>query len=71
VKTKTIWFALFLLYFGLLALPAQAYLDPGTGSVIFQVIVGGLLGAAFAIKTFWRRIVGFFSRRKPESERVD
>ena len=67
MKSRIVWFALFLLYFGLVALPAQAYIDPGSGSFIFQVVVGGLLGAAFAIKTFWRRIVGFF-QRKPRTE---
>jgi hypothetical protein len=66
-KSRIVWFSLFLLYFGLVALPAQAYIDPGSGSFIFQVVVGGLLGAAFAIKTFWRRIVGVF-RREPKSK---
>jgi len=56
----------------LVALPAGlAYIDPGTGSYIFQAIVGGLLAAALAIKVFWRRIWGFVtgrSRRRPASE---
>ena len=43
--------------------PAQAYLDPGTGSYFLQGLVAGLLGAGFALKTFWRRIVAFLSRR--------
>ncbi|MDD5706836.1 MAG: hypothetical protein PHR35_13010 [Kiritimatiellae bacterium] len=41
------------------------YLDPGTGSVALQLIVGGLLGAALVVKTFWRRIVGIFKRGNP------
>jgi nitrate/nitrite transporter NarK len=40
---------------------AHAYLDPGTGSYILQMIVAGLLGAAFAIKLFWMRIKRFFA----------
>jgi len=67
VKSRTIWFALFLLYFAMAAMPAHAYIDPGSGSFIFQVVVGGLLGAAFAVKTFWRRILGFFSRKPREA----
>jgi len=44
-----------------------AYLDPGTGSIILQSIVAGLLGIAVAIKMFWQRIIGFFRFRKQES----
>lgn len=43
-----------------------AYLDPGTGSIIIQSILAGLLGIAFAIKMFWQRVVGFFRFRKTE-----
>jgi hypothetical protein len=71
VTSRIFWFSLFMLYFALVAVPAHAYIDPGSGSFIFQIVVGGLLGAAFAVKTFWRRIVGRFSRRKPDPEKVD
>jgi hypothetical protein len=37
-----------------------AYLDPGTGSIIFQVIVAGLCGGLLAIKLFWGKIKTFF-----------
>ena len=40
---------------------AHAYLDPGTGSFILQVVAAGALGGLFAVKTFWRNIVTFFS----------
>jgi len=33
-----------------------AYLDPGTGSFIFQLIIAALLGGLFSIKIFWKRI---------------
>lgn len=33
-----------------------AYLDPGTGSLVLQVTVAGLLGALFVLKASWRRI---------------
>ncbi len=39
---------------------AYAYLDPGTGSYMLQIILGVLLGAAFAVKAFWFRIRAFF-----------
>lgn len=40
---------------------ASAYLDPGSGSVILQVILGGLAGLAVAGKLFWQSIVHFFT----------
>jgi hypothetical protein len=42
---------------------ANAYVDPGTGSFVFQAIVGGLLAVGLAIKVFWRRIAAFVTRR--------
>ena len=38
--------------------PAQAYLDPGSGSYSLQVAVAGVFGALFSLKLFWRRIAG-------------
>ena len=35
---------------------AYAYLDPGTGSFIIHVIVGGIVGVSYAIRVFWRNI---------------
>ncbi|MBN8550174.1 MAG: hypothetical protein J0M12_12725 [Deltaproteobacteria bacterium] len=43
--------------------PAHAYLDPGTGSVILQVVMAGILGALFTAKTWWRNVKAFFSRK--------
>jgi hypothetical protein len=40
---------------------AHAYLDPGTGSYVLQMIIAGLLGAAFAIKMSWMRIKRFIA----------
>lgn len=50
-----------LLLLSLFPTVAYAYLDPGTGSYVFQVLVGALLGGAFAIKMFWRNIKTFIS----------
>ena len=43
-----------------------AYLDPGTGSIIIQSIVAGMLGIAVAIKMFWQRIIGYIRFRKQD-----
>lgn len=49
---------------------AEAYVDPASGSYILQLILAGFLGALFALKVFWHRLVGFFKglfARRPES----
>ena len=45
-------------------LSASAYIDPGTGSFVIQVVLAAILGSAFYIKLSWRRIKKFFSRKK-------
>jgi len=42
------------------------YIDPGSGSYLVQVIIAAILGGAFWIKKFWRRIRSFFTRGKKE-----
>lgn len=39
-----------------------AYLDPGTGSFIIQMLVGAVLGGLVAVGVFWRRVLGFLKR---------
>ena len=36
-----------------------AYLDPGTGAMIIQAIIAGIVGVIFAIKLFWFNIKNF------------
>jgi hypothetical protein len=61
-------FVLVVVCFWLLVVPAaNAYVDPGTGSYIFQVLIGVFLGAAVAVKVFWRRIWGFVTRKPVRS----
>jgi hypothetical protein len=44
-----------------------AYLDPGSGSLIFQTIVATLAGVAYGVRVYWSRLQGFFSRRRGQS----
>lgn len=49
---------------------AFAYLDPGTGSFIFQVLVAAVVGGLFTLKMFWKKIRIFFrnhlsNRKRP------
>jgi hypothetical protein len=43
----------------LIAPNALAYLDPGTGSMMLQVILGGIAAVGVALKLFWYRIIAF------------
>lgn len=49
---------------------ANAYIDPGSGSYLLQILFAGLLGAAFMAKTafgnFKSAIIRRFSPRKGE-----
>ena len=51
---------------GLFLFPSQAhaYLDPGTGSLILQGIIGGIAAVAVVAKLYWHRLVRFFGLRK-------
>ncbi len=41
---------------------ADAYLDPGTGSYLLQIMVAALFGGLFFIKTFWTNIKHFIQK---------
>jgi hypothetical protein len=47
-----------------------AYLDPGSGSMMLQVLAGGIAAAAVTLKVYWRRLLVFLRIRKPEEETV-
>ena len=47
-----------------------AYLDPGTGSIMLQVVLGAIAASGVAISLMWRRICGLAARfvaRKSDS----
>lgn len=48
----------------------MAYLDPGSGSFIIQMLLAGGLGLAFLIKTYWRKIKSLFQKNNGESQQV-
>lgn len=50
---------------GLLAAPALAYLDPGTGSYVFQMVVAALVSVGFVVRTYWHRLRRVLTRRDP------
>ncbi|GEO41583.1 hypothetical protein SAE02_57310 [Skermanella aerolata] len=57
------------IYMALLAVPAlllfstqnaYAYLDPGTGSMLLQGLIGGIAGGMFAIRLYWSKLKSRF-----------
>ena len=40
------------------------YLDPGSGSMLIQIIIAAVLGAGVAIRVFWKNIKAFFAGKK-------
>lgn len=50
-----------------LAPPVNAYLDPGTGNMLLQGIIGGAAVAAGLVAHFWRRLRALVPRRRGSS----
>ena len=41
-----------------IASPAEAYLDPGTGSMLLSAVIGVAAAVGLAVKMFWYRMLG-------------
>jgi hypothetical protein len=40
----------------------HAYLDPGTGSIALQLLIGGAVAAIATLRAYWSRIKSFATR---------
>lgn len=58
VTQKLVFAAIFTMV--LAGAPAQAYLDPGTGSMMLQLALGGVAGAMVVGKLYMRKAADFF-----------
>ena len=47
---------------------AHAYLDPGSGSYMLQILLGAFVAGFFAIKQYWHRLKYFFKARFRKKE---
>lgn len=68
---KSSVFLLLLLAFLCRPAPALAYLDPAAGSLILQVILGGVAGLIVLLKLYWRRLRGFFGLTEDGDDQND
>jgi hypothetical protein len=64
--TKPIALALLVVVHGIVLVDAaQAYVDPGSGSMLLQLLLGGVAGAVVLVKYYWHRLrtlLGFQER---------
>ncbi len=52
---------------GLGASPAFAYLDPATGSMIIQAVIGAIAGGLLYTKLFMHKVKAVFARKTRDS----
>ena len=55
---------------GLIFFPqsVHAYLDPGTGSYLVQIILASIAAALLTFKMFWTKIKSLFSKTSPSPD---
>ena len=45
-----------------------AYLDPGSGSMILQAVLGGVAAAGVIARLYWRRLMKLLRIRRADEE---
>lgn len=58
-----------LVFASIVSANAWAYLDPGSGSMLLQVILGGVAAIGVAAKLYWhrfKRLLGFGGEEKSD-----
>ena len=63
VKKRPSWPLLVLVGWLVLEVPVDAYLDPGSGSMLLQILLGGFAAFGVIAKLYWHRVASFFRRR--------
>ena len=54
-------------FFVLSTIPGQAYLDPGSGSMLLTAILGLLAATTYTLKGYFHRVTGMFRRNRSET----
>lgn len=50
---------------------AQAYIDPGTGSMVLQILAGVLLAGLVTIKRWWRFVISLFKKKSDDDSSLE
>ena len=48
--------------------PAYAYLDPGTGSMLVQGLIGGIAVVMSFLSIYWQKVKAFFVKQEPDTD---
>ena len=56
------------LFFSLLATKAHAYIDPGSGSIIIQAIIGAIATVVTTASIYWNKLKNFFNKNKKKDD---
>lgn len=48
--------------------PAYAYLDPGTGSFMIQMLIAAVAGFGFVFRSYWKKIISNFKKKNDNKE---
>lgn len=70
-KMKSFYGLVAILFCSLFLFPAEkayAYLDPGSGSLIVQMIIAALIAIPLAFKGGWQKIAGFFRKKTKDDD---
>lgn len=59
------------LFLGISTSGAHAYLDPGTGSMILQVLLGGIAGLLVVGKLYWHKLLTMLRVRSGSDAREE
>ena len=47
------------------------YIDPGSGQVILQLVIAGIVGALVFFRNIWWKFLGIFTGKKAEQTPTD
>jgi hypothetical protein len=66
-------FVIFITVFYLFVFPRNvyAYIDPGSGSYLIQVILGFVFGGVFMVKLYWKRIKDAIFKKNTKTKKEE
>tara|TARA_Y100000816_G_scaffold278768_1_gene250323 strand:- start:1890 stop:2096 length:207 start_codon:yes stop_codon:yes gene_type:complete len=61
----------FVFFYSILSTNAFAYLDPGTGSIILQAILGAIAAGFSYCVFYWNKVKNFFKKIFKKKEKTE
>lgn len=52
-------------------LKSAAYLDPGSGSFIIQLLIASFVGIMFALRGYWSKFLSIFKKSNSDQDGAD